>query len=186
MDPGTRSDGSDAVGRQLLPAAAWPLTVVIAVTSTEAKHVPSTAGMAASQASSPFYDAWVRQVPADLAEATAAIGGRDFAALAAVAESSCLAMHAVMLAARPGLVYLRGASVDCLHRIRHLRERDGRAVFFTIDAGPQVKAVCLPRDAAAVAAALGEVPGVERVMTVGLGDGARLESPGDAPRRGEA
>ncbi|MCP4998307.1 MAG: hypothetical protein GY933_05995 [Hyphomicrobiales bacterium] len=51
---------------------------------------------------------------------------------------------------------------------------DGRKVFFTIDAGPQVKAVCLPEDAAVVRDALAQTPGVQEIMMSGLGDGARL------------
>jgi diphosphomevalonate decarboxylase len=45
-------------------------------------------------------------------------------------------------------------------------------VFFTMDAGPQVKAICLPGQGEAVAAALGQIPGVESVMTSSLGPGA--------------
>ena len=48
-------------------------------------------------------------------------------------------------------------------------------MFFTIDAGPQVKAVCLPEAAAEVEAALRATPGVTEIMTTGLGEGARLE-----------
>jgi diphosphomevalonate decarboxylase len=79
-----------------------------------------------------------------------------------------------MLASRPALVYWNGATVECLHAIRGLREREGLGVFFTIDAGPQIKAVCLPQHANRVAAALREVAGVQSVLVSGLGAGARL------------
>jgi diphosphomevalonate decarboxylase len=42
-----------------------------------------------------------------------------------------------------------------------------------MDAGPQVKAVCLPEAEQAVAQSLRAVPGVLEVLTVGLGEGAR-------------
>ena len=99
---------------------------------------------------------------------------RDFDKLAEVGEASCLAMHAVMLSTRPGLIYWNGATVECMQRVRGLRERDGVGVFFTIDAGPQVKAVCLPDAAAPVADALRGVPGVQSVLVSGLGQGARI------------
>jgi diphosphomevalonate decarboxylase len=57
--------------------------------------------------------------------------------------------------------------------VRELR-RDGVGVFFTIDAGPQVKAVCRPGEGAAVADALRATPGVIDVLTCGLGPGARV------------
>ena len=51
---------------------------------------------------------------------------------------------------------------------------EGAAVFFTIDAGPQVKAVCLPGEAEKVRAALDGCSGVLQTMVSGLGPGARL------------
>ena len=51
---------------------------------------------------------------------------------------------------------------------------EGTPVFFTIDAGPQLKAVCAPDSSDRVAAALAEIPGVVEVVRCGLGDGARV------------
>jgi diphosphomevalonate decarboxylase len=45
------------------------------------------------------------------------------------------------------------------------------AVFFTIDAGPQVKAVCLPAAADELRAELGKLPGVKDLIVTGLGPG---------------
>lgn len=170
---GSAADGSDAIAEPLLAPADWPLSVVIAVTSTAAKSVSSGAGMELSRRTSPFYEAWTASNDAALTEARSAIGRRDFAALAEISEHSSTAMHAVMLSTRPALIYWNGATVELLHEVRRLRERDGAAVFATVDAGPQVKAVCLPQHAGQVAAALGQVPGVVEVRTVGLGPGAR-------------
>ena len=174
MAAGTRADGEDAFATPLLDAAQWPLCVVVAVTSMHAKAVGSGAGMELSRRTSPFHAAWLAGADADLASARHALQHRDFAELAAASEYSCLKMHAVMLASRPPLMYWNGATVECVHAIRALRERDGVPVFFTIDAGPQVKAVCLPAAAPRVAAVLGAVAGVERVLTSALGGGARL------------
>jgi mevalonate pyrophosphate decarboxylase len=46
-----------------------------------------------------------------------------------------------------------------------------------MDAGPQVKAVCLPDHADAVAHQLRAICGVERTITTGLGGGAWIEPP---------
>ena len=59
-----------------------------------------------------------------------------------------------------------------MQKISALRA-DGVAVFFTIDAGPQVKAVCRPDVLATVVSALHEVPGVVRIIAGELGEGAR-------------
>jgi diphosphomevalonate decarboxylase len=174
MAVGDRPDGQDAHARPVLSAAQWPLAVVVAVTSKAAKHTGSTDGMERSRRTSPFYADWVATAPEDVVAGRNAVLARDFEALAALSEYSCLKMHAVMLASRPGLLYWNGATVECLHRVRALREREGVGVFFTVDAGPQVKAVCLPNDAGRVAAALADVAGVEDVIRSELGEGARV------------
>lgn len=180
MAAGERADGQDAFASPLLAPQEWPLSVVVAVTSRRAKDTGSSAGMERSRSTSPFYPAWVEAGAGDLAVARRAVSERDFAALAQVSEHSCLKMHATMLSSTPGLIYWSGATVDCLHRIRGLRDRDGAGVFFTVDAGPQVKAVCLPGDVDRVAEALREIPGVESVLTTGLGQGARVVEDAEA------
>ena len=166
-------DGDATTVRPILDRRDWPLEVVIAVTSKAAKKVGSTDGMELTRTTSPFYESWVSSSPDDLAAARTAIASRDFGALAMVAEASCLTMHAVAMAARPGLIYWNGTTVECLHRVRDLRG-GGAPVFFTIDAGPQLKAICDPGSSDLVAAALAEVPGVVEIVRCGLGDGARV------------
>lgn len=173
MHVGERADGLDAFAEPVLAPADWPLELVVAVTDAEPKATSSSDGMAHSAETSPYYRPWVDSVAADLDQARAAVRARDFAALAEVSEHSCLKMHSVMMSSRPALMYWSGATMDCMQRIRELRQQQGRQVFFTVDAGPQVKAVCLPGDADAVAAALALVPGVQSVLRSGLGEGAR-------------
>jgi diphosphomevalonate decarboxylase len=173
MAAGEQSDGSDCIARPLLPGADWPLELVVAITDGSAKSVSSTEGMNRTMQTSPYYPAWVDSVPGDLDEARAAIKQRDFTRLSAIAEYSALKMHASALAARPGLLYWNAATMACLHEIRALQNA-GRGVFFTIDAGPQIKAVCLPGETDAVATALEGIPGVTRIIRTGLGSGAEL------------
>lgn len=173
MAAGERDDGADAVAQPLLAAEEWPLEVVVAVTEAGSKAVGSREGMNHTMRSSPYYPAWVETVAADLDAARSAIAARDFEALAEVAEHSALKMHASMLAARPGLIYWNPATLACLHAVRALRSA-GTGVFFTVDAGPQVKAVCLPGESERVASVLRGQPGVSDILVSGLGAGAGL------------
>ena len=173
MHAGVAPDGTDSFAEPLLDGADWPLEVVIAVTAKGEKEIGSRSGMMRSATSSPYYAAWVAGQPPDLKAARAAIRARDFAALAEVAEHNCLKMHAAALAAQPPLVYWNGATVECLHAVRHLRA-GGVPVFFTIDAGPQLKAVCAPGARGHVERTLHAVPGVLELMTSALGPGAEL------------
>jgi diphosphomevalonate decarboxylase len=153
----------------------WPLKVVVAITEKGPKHTSSTDAMEISRKTSPFYGSWLEQQGEDLQIARAAVEQRDFAALAAIAEHNCLKMHSVMWASRPAIVFWNAATTRCLQTVRRLQEA-GRNVFFTIDAGPQVKAVCLPEDFAAVREALSATEGVAEIMSSGLGPAARLVS----------
>src|SRR5437867_2143159 len=161
-------DGAEAAGDEVLRVVRFG----VAVTSSAQKAVSWRAGRERA-ATSPFYPAWVADAEADLAQARAAIRARDLEALGLLAEHSALKMHAVGMAARPPLLYWRGATVDCLDRVWKLRA-EGTLAFATIDAGPQVKVLCSPDDASRVAEALRAVPGVERVLTCAPGGGAEV------------
>jgi len=166
----------EEAARPLLEPEEWPLEVVVAVTETGSKSVGSTEGMQRTAATSDYYHAWLDAAAMDFAAGRSAVLARDFERLATVSEKSCLKMHGLMLSADPGLIYWNEASVACLHRVRALRQA-GAAVFFTMDAGPQVKAVCLPGHAGRVAESLSAVPGVGRVIRSRLGSGAVVERP---------
>lgn len=173
MHAGHEADGSDSFAEPLLPVEHWPLEVVVAITARGEKEVGSGQGMASSERSSPYYREWVAAQPADLAGARRAIESRDFGALADLAEHSCLKMHAAAMAGVPPLLYWNGVTIECVHVIRAMR-RSGAEVFFTIDAGPQVKAVCSPAARPGVAAAMAAVPGVLDVLVTKLGPGLEL------------
>jgi diphosphomevalonate decarboxylase len=160
--------------RTIAQAEDWPLSVVVAITEKGPKAVGSTEAMEISRQTSPFYSSWVEQQAHDLATARTAIAARDFEKLAAIAEHNCLKMHSIMWASRPPMVYWNAATMRCLQTVRQLQGQ-GIGVFFTIDAGPQVKAVCLPEYVDNVEAALRATAGVTEIMTTGLGGGARLE-----------
>jgi len=162
----------DIAVNQLLGPEDWPLAVVVAITAAGPKPIGSGSAMEISRKTSPFFDRWIEQQAADLDAARSAVTGRDFAKLGAVAEHNCLKMHSVMWGSRPPIVYWNSGTLACMETIREL-QAGGNAVFFTIDAGPQVKAVCLPGDVARVRQALAATPGVSDILVSGLGDGAR-------------
>src|SRR5262249_45693342 len=132
----------------------------------------SRAGMDRTQATSPLYPGFLASVPGDLDEARAAIERRDLAALGEVAERSALTMHATAIAARPGILYWRGATVEALHAVRALRAA-GTGAWATVDAGPHVKVLCAVADAGAVGGALADIPGVSRTLICRPGPGVQ-------------
>ena len=159
--------------RSLLAAQEWPLRVVVAITEPGPKPVSSGDAMEISRKTSPFYDRWVEQQSEDLGEARAAIMEKDLGRLGAISEHNCLKMHSVMWGSRPPMMYWNSATVACMTTIRELQGA-GLGVFFTIDAGPQLKAVCSTKDIEQVRDALAATNGVTDVMVSGLGEAAGL------------
>lgn len=168
--------GDEIAVSALLAPDDWPLEVVVAITEPGPKPVSSGDAMEISRKTSPFYDRWVEQQSEDLSEAKAAIAARDFQRLGAIAEHNCLKMHSVMWGSRPPLTYWNAATVACMQTVRDLQAQ-GIDVFFTIDAGPQLKAFCTPDVTETVRAALAATGGVSDIMVSGIGNGARLITP---------
>jgi diphosphomevalonate decarboxylase len=151
----------------------WPLKVVIAITKTEPKYLSSGEAMIRGAKTSPFYKGWVECQSEDLEMAMEAVDTRNFEQLAAVSEHNCLKMHSVMWTSRPPIVYWNKVTLACMETIRNLQEK-AEPVFFTIDAGPQLKAVCLPSAEEVVRNALSDTDGVVSTFVSGLGCGARV------------
>lgn len=173
MKLGEKPDGHDAVAVPLFKKDHWDLSVLIAITSEKKKKTGSTDGMELSRNTSPYYNAWIDSSVKDIDDMRLAIQHKDFQKVAEISEFSCLKMHALALASNPGLIYWNGTTVDLMHNIRGQREQ-GIPVFFTIDAGPQVKAVCTADYKDKVQESLLSVNGVKRVIETGLGGDAQI------------
>ncbi len=170
---GERSDGSDCYAENICAADAWPLGIVVVVTDAGPKRVASRAGMEHVASTSPFFPAWLASHDADLHAVRRGILARDLSQVGSTAEHNCLKMHAVSMAAQPGLIYWNSVTLSVIERMRRLRE-DGIDAFFTIDAGPQVKVLCQMDQRAYVAQQLAQVPGVQRTLLSQPGPSAQL------------
>jgi diphosphomevalonate decarboxylase len=156
--------------RPVAPPDHLPLAVIVCVTTEARKAVGSTDGMRRTMAESPYARAWLEEAPRLHARLRDALLARDFPELGALAEASSLAMHACAIAA--GVTYWNGATLEALAAVRALRAA-GIGAFASIDAGPHVKVLTLVADAARVAAAMKEAPGVLRLIEARPGEGAR-------------
>jgi diphosphomevalonate decarboxylase len=155
---GVAADGMDSFAERL--AVTWPeLRVGALVVSAAEKAVGSRAGMRQTVETCEFYREWPARVARDLADLKGALAKKDFAALGAVAEGNALAMHALMAATRPPLVYALPETVAAMRSIWAARGA-GLALWFTMDAGPNVKLLFEAKDEADVRALF---PGVQVV-----------------------
>ena len=176
MLPGQRPDGSDAFAVEVADVDHWPLRCLVALCAQGPKEHGSTDAMTHTAMTSPYYDAWIQDVPRALERARRALLARDLEPLAAVSEESCLRMHASAMAAAPGVLYWRGVTVEIIHAVRRWRAL-GEPCFFTIDAGPHVKVFCLDHAAPSLEAKLRQIEGVLDVLVAPPGRGAWLHEP---------
>jgi diphosphomevalonate decarboxylase len=153
-------------------ASQLPLVVLVCVTTEAPKAVGSTDGMRTTMERSPYARAWLEEAPKIHASLREALLAGDFARVGELAERSALAMHASAIAA--GVTYWNGATIAALAAVRALRDA-GTPAYATIDAGPHVKVLARPADAARVRDTMKGVAGVSRVLEAHPGEGARLE-----------
>ena len=150
----------------------WALADCIAVVSTQPKAVGSSHGHTLA-ATSPLQAARVADAPRRLALVQDAILRRDFDQLAWIVEQDAHLMHAVMQTSQPPLLYWQSASIEVMHAVRAWRAA-GRAVAYTLDAGPNVHVLCPASLAPTVAADLAQLPGVAEVRVATVGGPARV------------
>ncbi len=138
--------------RQVFGPEHWPdLRIVVALAARGPKPVSSRRAMEETRAGSPYYFSWVKESTALLPDAMRAVENRDLELLGVTARRSYSLMHGAILGADPPLLYWLPATVAAIHACAALRA-EGIAAWETIDAGPQVKILCLEKDHEAVAA----------------------------------
>ncbi len=145
---GADEDGMDCYAEPL--PGVWPeLRLGVLTISREEKSVSSRVAMKRTRTTSSLYESWPVKVAHDLVLIKEAIAARDFDLLGRTAESNALAMHATGLAAWPPVLFWRPESVAAMHQIWGLRET-GLALYFTMDAGPNIKLLFQSADETAV------------------------------------
>jgi diphosphomevalonate decarboxylase len=145
---GQRPDGMDSYAEAV--DSAWPaLRIGILEVSAARKEPGSTEGMNRTRETSELYQAWPAQAACDFDELRAAIAAKDFPMFGKTAENNAMAMHATMLAAWPPLCYWKPRSLALMQKVWEVREY-GFELYFTMDAGPNLKLLFLENDARTV------------------------------------
>ncbi len=171
---GEKKDGSDSYAVQIAKKEHWPeFRMITTVVSTLKKKVSSTTGMDQTVKTCPLYKAWVDSIPEDLEKVKRGILNKDFSLVGSVAEFNCLKLHAAMLTTRPALIYWMPATLEIIHSILSWRKK-GLECYFTIDAGPQVKVICLDKDVQELIKRLKNINGVRKVIVCKPGTGPKL------------
>jgi diphosphomevalonate decarboxylase len=171
MHKGARDDGLDCFAEPV-PTPMQARLVVVRCGAGK-KAVGSRSGMELARATSPMFAVWTESHGIDLLEATDALKQGDLSKLGDVMEFSTHKMHSTTFTARPGFWYWNPVTLAVLAEVKSLRDR-GTGAWATMDAGPHVKVLCAPVDAANIARHLEGLHGVVGVDVTGLGGPARI------------
>ncbi|MBA58456.1 MAG: diphosphomevalonate decarboxylase [Gammaproteobacteria bacterium] len=167
--------GKDSFARPLMSAKSWPLDIIVMITDEKEKKVSSSEAMEISRRSSPFYSAWVDSHAEDFDGARQAILKKDFWELAKFSERNCLKMHATIMTSGPAIMYWNSATLAIIRHVNKIRE-SGTNVFFTIDAGPQVKLICDPGDTEKIVKEFEPINGIARKIITRVGGTPKIET----------
>lgn len=157
----------------ILDSNQWPLKIIICQTSSDRKLVSSRDGMRISKSTSSYYKDWVNDQDNNIEKALKAIKMKDFDLLGEVSEDNCKKMHKVMETSTPPLIYRNATSHLCIQKIEEMKA-NGIGIFYTIDAGPQVKIICKAQHADQVISEMKSIPNIQDIIEVNIGQGARL------------
>lgn len=138
---GIDADGMDSFAEPL--NSDWPeLKMGLIVISDKEKLISSRVAMQRTVDTSILYGCWPKKVMRDLVIIRQAINNQNFNLLAGAAESNALSMHATMMSSWPPICYSLPETIAAMQRVWKARD-EGLSLFFTQDAGPNLKLLFL-------------------------------------------
>ena len=121
------------------------LAMIVLVLNEEKKIISSRKGMALCMETSTSFDEWIRQSEIDFENMKKYLSEGNFSKVGELTEENALRMHETTKNANPPFTYLTEKSFEAMEYIRKLRKQ-GEKCYFTMDAGPNVKVLCLEED----------------------------------------
>jgi diphosphomevalonate decarboxylase len=164
---GNQADGLDSFGIPL--PYVWPdLCIGLLILSRDKKSWSSRDAMQHTVETSPLYSTWPEQAAIDLLNLKEAIRHQDFELFGKTAEANALMMHEMMLSAKPKIQYPLPETYKAYELIREAQSR-GVTIFFTQDAGPNLKLLFLDSDNKSVKEIFPEVEIIRPFVNLSLG-----------------
>lgn len=121
------------------------LAMIMLVLSDSKKPISSREGMKRCVETSTTFADWVKQSEQDYKDMLVYLKDNDFERVGELTERNALAMHDTNTHANPPFNYLTDDSYKAMDFVKQLRS-EGEKCYFTMDAGPNVKVLCLEED----------------------------------------
>lgn len=121
------------------------LGMIMLVLNDQKKAVSSREGMKRASETSPYFQEWIKQSDQDYKDMLDYLKANDFEKVGELTEANALRMHETNHQAQPAFSYLTDKTQEAIDLVRNLRQ-SGAKCYFTMDAGPNVKVLCLEED----------------------------------------
>lgn len=127
------------------------LGMIMLVLSDQKKPISSREGMKRAATTSSYFQEWIAQSERDYHQMLDYLKANDFDKVGQLTEENALRMHETNHQAQPAFSYLTEKTREAMDLVTKLRA-DGEKCYFTMDAGPNVKVLCLEKDLERLAA----------------------------------
>ena len=171
---GKNLDGLDSYSKSIRDENYWPeFTIIATIISNKQKEVSSRVGMAQTIKTSPFYKGWLYTVDKDYNDIRKGILKKDIILVGSVSEKNSIKMHSTMMTTDPMNLYWMPETITIIKAIEKIRSK-GIPAYFTMDAGPNVKIICLKKDSEYINRTIKKIPGVIDTIICSPGQGVKL------------
>ncbi len=121
------------------------LAMIVLVLNENKKEISSRNGMELCVATSTYFDEWVKQSEIDFVNMKKYLTENNFEKVGTLTEENALRMHKTTETSNPPFSYFNEKTYEAMNFVKNLR-KNGEKCYFTMDAGPNVKVLCLEED----------------------------------------
>ncbi|ERK47942.1 diphosphomevalonate decarboxylase [Leptotrichia wadei F0279] len=131
------------------------LAMIVLVLDENKKEISSRNGMELCAKTSTYFDEWVKQSEIDFVNMKKYLAENNFEKVGILTEENALRMHKTTETANPPFTYFNEKTYEAMDFVKNLRN-NGEKCYFTMDAGPNVKVLCLEEDLEKLAGIFGK------------------------------
>ena len=131
------------------------LAMIVLVLNENKKEISSRNGMELCAKTSTYFDEWVKQSEMDFVNMKKYLAENDFEKVGILTEENALRMHKTTETANPPFSYFNEKTYEAMNFVKNLRN-NGEKCYFTMDAGPNVKVLCLEENLEKLAGIFGQ------------------------------
>lgn len=172
---GIALDGNDSYAEQIFDHTHWhELCIIVVVVKTQTKFIGSREGMRMTVSTSKYYNTWLEKSAQRLPLLIRAIEKRDFTTIGQLTQNDWQDMQQVMLDTTPQLNYWTEESYKVINTIRKLCQK-GLECYFTTEAGPNIKVLCLENNQNKIRSELEKISGIIQIIPCKIASNPTIE-----------